>query len=125
MVSLIKADTLVREVLALADSNPSYVYCPPPRTGRRQYAHGDTPGCLFGYALARLGVPLYRLTAYEGRTISEVLRGLGVQVPERLHQPLAEVQRRQDLQVPWGEATRALRDAQRGHTTGQRGSGSR
>ena len=117
-------EDLRREVLALADERPDFVYTaqkereglgggvPCSYTGARLHStKGEA--CIFGQALTRLGVPQDALMG-RSMNIYSLLRGefdLGecnIDYAEAINR----VQYAQDVGVPWGKAVEPLRNLQ-------------
>ncbi|QCW22068.1 hypothetical protein SEA_YAKULT_64 [Gordonia phage Yakult] len=78
---------------------------------RDPVAQVDFCGCIFGWALNRLGVPVSRLLQVEGRDISNAIKDLDLVSPVDPHWGLSghwdwggDVQGRQDEGRTWGYA---------------------
>lgn len=110
---------------AVDDRGPDYIYQNPNRDGSCSYVHDTQPGCIVGYVLADLGVPLHKLEMFdysastEGNphrpaTISTVViadlakeKVLTFDSPEeqkKISRKLRAVQQQQDRSRTWGEA---------------------
>ena len=114
------AKDLAGEIRRLAAENPDYVYVAEPSTktyGNPTCYYTATDGhdaCIFGKALANLGVPLEVLRKFDDRLngpgtylgvgITTVLAELGVP----LIAGFSQVQRFQDKGVAWKQAIKAL-----------------
>ncbi|MFI9202612.1 hypothetical protein [Streptomyces sp. NPDC053048] len=101
--------TTLREVVA---ESPHYVYSPPQHQDRHDcyYVHTswdgtpESPGCVVGVVLHRLGVPLEYLAQYEGWAAMRLLDSLPVALSARTINALENIQCAQDNGRPWGEA---------------------
>jgi hypothetical protein len=105
---------------AVAERGADYVYVRPQASADRRclYSHGDSPGCIVGYVLHKLGVPLITLAQYEGMPAREILPVLGL-VPFDPDLRTAEqteivfllnrVQHAQDRHQTWGYAVTEMR----------------
>lgn len=106
---------LVKTVREIAAENPDKVYEAPNALGMCLYMHGDEPGCIFGHALLRLGVPPEAIGGVRGN-IRTVLFDRGViSSPfgsDRLVVWCRAVQHLQDNRIPWGEAVNCADDEQ-------------
>lgn len=112
-----------REVLALADERPDFVYTAQKEreglntvsscsyTGALMYST-EGEACIFGQALTRLGVPKEALMG-NNAAISPLLSDYLDFEWSDLHQvydPFIDVQQSQDDGVPWGKAVEPLRN---------------
>ncbi|WBP87026.1 hypothetical protein [Kitasatospora cathayae] len=105
--------TTLREVVA---ERPYFIYSPPEHhdddTARCYYVHVDengdneTPGCLVGAVLNRLGVPLDVLAKYEGSGAGSVSRAVA-NVSDTAALALAVAQDAQDNGAAWSRALEA------------------
>jgi hypothetical protein len=106
----------LREVVA---ERPTYVYEAPEGYASETnetsvacfYVHGNTPGCIVGHVLARLGVPLSDLALVEGRGAYKVADWfLDITDPDGatdVEHVLSVVQMHQDRGDSWGSALEA------------------
>ena len=107
-------DDVISAVREIAAEDPGHVYSPPAGSTLCSYTHEQpdgslVPGCLFGAALHRLGVPLETLHKHESLGIVPVLlRHLGIDISYTTRIKLEAVQREQDNGEPWGEAVKEL-----------------
>lgn len=99
---------------AVAEKGTDYVYADPwgnSPTGDGgmpcYYVHDDQPGCIVGHVLYKAGVPLDALFEVEHSPADQAVAGLdGLDVETWVYSLLRNVQRQQDMGVPWGEALR-------------------
>lgn len=100
---------LINEVIRLANENPNYVY--PAKIDEHRgricsyLASEEQPACIFGKAIANLGVQLQDW--HDGTGIVTVLRNLGVQFNGHQELWMKSVQNAQDGGVPWGTALKS------------------
>ena len=102
--------TTLRAVVA---ERPDYVYTNPfpDDAGTCRYVHGDTPGCLVGHVLHRLGVPLEELSRHEGKNACSVAADLLDGISSDASWAIEHAQFRQDLGDTWAEALKAAGQA--------------
>jgi len=106
---------VARKALELADAKPDYVYEPPIEGGSCYYVHRDDEGdpipgkgCLFGQALAALGVSVDQ--SHEHNSISSVMADeFDVDLRDPISKAMDRAQAEQDSRKPWGEAAAILR----------------
>lgn len=105
---------VAREAIRLAKEHPDATYSGPPVPGcfYTQGTAAGNRGCLFGQALANLGVPAETLAGLDRATgsspISVVLFDLGVRSTDRADVALGDAQALQDNGRPWREAVEPL-----------------
>lgn len=91
------------------EAGPDFIYRPKLMNGQEIcfYVNADTetPDCIAGHVLHRLGVPLSVLAAQEGNCVSELDPGdSSVWLAGPALQVLEEAQEIQDQRKPWGDA---------------------
>jgi hypothetical protein len=96
--------------LAVKDRGKDFVYRKKNPEASCQYFHGNKPGCIIGWILDHKGVTLKDLIEGDGYNLNTsavgtlIARGL-IEVDDPSTEILlADVQRNQDCQTPWGEA---------------------
>ena len=98
-------EQLVHEVRKLADERPNFIYSPPEGDSYCQYWHDatDTPGCIFGHALANLGVDVSSIkrSASIDVTLVEILGDDYNKIPDYVGNWFMKVQEYQDEDYPW------------------------
>lgn len=115
-------EDLRREVLALADERPDFVYTEQDCRKERDAVPCSYTGallgsiegeaCIFGQALTRLGVP-QEVLMDSNASIASVLEddlGFSWEDVDKVYDPFIDTQQSQDNGTPWGEAVRHIRD---------------
>lgn len=105
-MSITGAD-VVREVRALANQSPEFVYTIVDPRGSCLYVHEDGQGgCIVGQALMALGVSAMELGNHEGDAAPSVIRDLGIEASLEEELWLDGVQTYQDDGETWSFAVR-------------------
>lgn len=106
--TLFTHEQLVSEVRKLAAERPDFTYKTPEWEISCLYWHKETgtPGCIFGHALANLGVDVSRITRSNAIDIAlpEIIGNDYYKIPSDIRMWFNQVQEYQDVGISWGEA---------------------
>lgn len=102
---------LIDEVRKIAAEKPAFVYTPPNMARCVNVSDGQ-PSCLVGHAFWNLGLIDASFEEQENNAggVYSLTQILGLHLPEKEYNWLAQVQDNQDRGLPWGEAVKDADD---------------
>lgn len=86
------------------DYGHDHVYVKPENAIQCQYVEHDTPGCIMAHLFTRLGIPLEKLSVYEGYPATDIAKELFISVPRESLTLISMAQMHQDNKISWGRS---------------------